>query len=219
MNELASFGCLSRRASRADPASRRRARVGTRPPSLEPGERVVQEDGLVHAAGTDGPIWRVECGFVRLDLPSAKGDHFAGLALPGDPLGLESLVAGRYLLRATAITQVRLLPWDRPAEGDACREAAAIAMHASLQATQLFAIRSGKPMDRVRGLLIYLAGECGADRVGTLPIPQLRHLADITDLAIETVSRCVAELSRHGAIRRTGRSAIELDLEALAAAR
>lgn len=219
MKNVASFGCLSRRGSRADPARRRRARADAPAPELAPDERLVPEDGVIHAAGTEGTVWRVECGFVRLDLPSAKGDHFAGLALPGDAVGLESIVAGRYLLRATAITQVRLRPWTRPVEGDACHEAAAIAMHASLQATQLFAIRSGKPMDRVRGLLIYLAGECGADRVGTLPIPQLRHLADITDLAIETVSRCVAELSRGGAIRRAGRSAIELDLEALAAAR
>lgn len=138
----------------------------------------------IHTSGDPGQAWRVVSGAVRLDASGPDGPMFASLALPGDVIGAEALVGGRYAFGARALTPSVLTPWKVP-------KTSLLGLFASTQrrAAEVLALRGGRAADRVARLLRLLEGN-GASTTGNhIEMPRLRDVADITDLTIETVSR------------------------------
>lgn len=157
-----------------------------------PGERI-------YSVGRSGLPWRVVSGSVRLDqdIPGSES-RFASLAIPGDVIGAETLIFQHYSFCATALSDCVLTPWP---EGKTMPvgEALLVTFTARERRTaEVVALRCGHPIERVRRLLKLLAGN-------TCPsyhkLPPRSDMADITALALETVSRAVSELRRIGELK------------------
>lgn len=159
---------------------------------------------LIHAAGTRGTAWRIRSGAVRFDREGTGEHRFAGLALPGDILGAESLLYGTYAFDARALGDVELEPW---LDGDAVPSGESLLqMLAGLErrAAETLALRAGEALDRVRHLMLMLARDRGDGRRQVL-IPGLRDMAEITGLTVETVSRAMSRLRKAGQLQKHGR--------------
>lgn len=141
-------------------------------------------------------VWRLCHGALRLDQVDAQGVRFAGLALPGDLVGAEALLAGRYTYAVRALVPSVLEPWV-PTEGAQSQEALTRALMQVQQRTaDLMALRSGSAEQRVARLILMLAAQ--ADEQFVRPI--LRDVADITDMTVESVSRVFTRLRQLGAL-------------------
>jgi len=158
---------------------------------------------ILHEPGEQGQVWRLMDGALRLDEVDASGDRrFAGLLLPGDLVGGEMLTLGVYAMRAQALVPVRLLPVQSTQGAPVSPEAALQSFVRMQQRTAaLMSMRSGTAEERVSRLILLLAGH-DDDRV-VLPI--LKDMADITDLAMESVSRVMSKLKQAGALIERGR--------------
>lgn len=149
-------------------------------------------DTALYAAGQTGLAWRVRRGVVRLDTPGPDGEwRFASLAIAGDILGCETMLFGAYAFSARALTHCELVPW--PEGGAIPRDESLLESLALAQrrAADLVSLRGGQAADRVIGLARLLA-----DRAGQVVLPTRQHVADITDLRLETISRIIKSLER-----------------------
>ncbi|MDO8346389.1 MAG: cyclic nucleotide-binding domain-containing protein [Rugosibacter sp.] len=167
-------------------------------PASNPGkeEKSFKRGELIHHVADDGPVWRVVEGAVRLDLHDAEGMTFASLALPGDMLGLESLVFGHYGFTARALTPcvLALRAADDPAP---------LAQMAATtrRAAQVVALRSGRAAERVQRLVQLLTDNGARPLAGKRRLlPRLADIAEITDLTVETVCRTTAGLDTEGGL-------------------
>ncbi|MDP2370214.1 Crp/Fnr family transcriptional regulator [Rhodoferax sp.] len=140
----------------------------------------------VHQIGDQGQAWYVQSGAVRLDAMSPEGLTFAALAVTGDIIGTDALVGGRYAFAARALTPCVLTPWELSQSTPVLELMSA----AQRRAAEVVALRCGRAEDRV-ARLVRLLGSDGVQRHSDFRVltPRLRDVADITNLAPETVSR------------------------------
>lgn len=151
--------------------------------------RIFKRGELIHLANGKGTVWRIITGTVRLDLHATEGTAFASLALPGDILGIESLVFGHYGFTARALTPCTLTPHDA-----AAMPLAQLAL-ATQRAAQVVALRAGSAAQRIQRLAALLTNH-GAQPLANKRdlLPRLADIAEITGLTVETVSRTTAML-------------------------
>jgi CRP-like cAMP-binding protein len=176
---------------------------------------------LIHKADSGSTAWRVASGVVRFDTVDASGDAvaFAGMALDGDIVGAEALIFGCYSFRATALTPCELVPWPGPAQSDQESLLRALAL-AERRAARVVALRSGDAVERIRRLIGLLLPQPAA-AAASAELPTLRDMADITSLALETVSRALSRLRRQKLIepeqqhRGRGRKSFRISAELL----
>ncbi len=167
------------------------------------GERHCASGERVHEALAPGSAWRVRSGAVRLDALGDGGVVFAGLGIPGDIIGAETLLLGMCHFRATALTPTVLTPWPGSASSRGASLLGALAQ-VQQRGASLVALRAGQAMDRVARLIRLLVPESGGESLIQIVLPPLRDMADITDLTIETVSRSLSNLRRLGMLEPDG---------------
>lgn len=160
--------------------------------------------GLIFRAGEQGKTWRVVSGSIRLDRASGHGLAFGGLAVPGDVIGVETLLFGRYNCSARALAPCVLEPWLGDSGAAHPRRLLQVLMRVERRVAEVMALRSGRPLDRVQRLIRLLARPAHAGTSGWIGLPRLSDMAEITDLSQETVSRIMAELKRRGDVQPAG---------------
>lgn len=162
--------------------------------SLERGERVF-------AAGSSGHAWRILAGVVRLDRDGAEGLEFGGLALAGDVIGAESLLFGSYTFTARTLSAVTIEIWGEQREHFRPQIVLHTLTAMETRVADALALRKGAP-DRRIGRLLNLIGRGVAhgQRLVPVALPQLRDIAEITALTVETVSRTISRLKSDGAL-------------------
>lgn len=153
---------------------------------------------LIYRAAYTGVLWRVLTGAVRLDKPETDGILFASLALPGAVIGCETLITGQYAFTARAMTPCTLI-----AQPCALEDLSPLTLLAAAEqrAADMVALRHGRAMDRIRRLVNLLTSN-GAHPLPSnrCLLPRLIDIADITGLAIETVSRLTGEMDMAGGL-------------------
>ncbi len=171
-------------------------------------------------AGAPGSPWRVVSGSVRLDRANGSDSGFASLALRGDVIGAETLLFGRYTFTARALSDCTIEPWLEPGTQPGGETLLLALTSSERRAAEVVALRCGQAIDRVKRLLLLLAHE---DPKGYRPprvlLPELRDIADITNLAVETVSRALSRLSSQGLLQKHGWRRAELIPEFVRGAR
>lgn len=151
---------------------------------------------IYHAASSGMP-WQVLDGVVRLDKPGADGSAFASLALPGDMIGCETLLDGQYAFIARAITPCTLVGQPTLSGLSPLSLLAA----AEQRAADLVALRHGRATGRIRRLVDLLTLNGAQPLPGNrCLLPRLADIAEITGLAIETVSRLTGEMDMTGGL-------------------
>lgn len=151
-------------------------------------------------------------GAVRIDHPAAD-DSTVLLALPGDLLGLEQLQGRPQSTFGRAIVDTIVAPLG-PMPDSSWRELLVNRLIVRQEhAAQLGRLRFGPASERIRALLLLLAGRAtyGPFKSNApLPhhdlmsceLPRLSDMAALTDTAPETVSRVISSMRRSGMITR-----------------
>ena len=141
-------------------------------------------------------VWRLESGAVRVDSIGADGsESLVRLAMPGDLLGIESLLGVKDRFTVRALTPSRLVAVELLEE-----QLPQVSMDSVLtgyqRSRQMVQLRSGSAEDRVKCLLVLLAEAGQQVRQGraTCALPTLADIAGIVHTAPETVSRVLAGL-------------------------
>ena len=160
-------------------------------------ERKFVRGQLIHGAGENGGAWQIIDGSVRLDRPSTNGSMFAGLARSGDVIGVEALADGAYQFDAVALCNCTLRRWVR---GSGKSSILQLLAAVERRGAETLALRCGDALARVRHLILMLAD----GRRDTIAIPLAKDMAEMTDLAEETVSRAFSALRRQGLLKKYG---------------
>lgn len=153
---------------------------------------------VIHEPGAWGRSWRLVEGAIRLDRVIGHGERssFVHLALPGQLIGAEMLLKGQYVFRAQTVVPSVLMPWPTLPDEDVTQDLlAAFSQQYCEQADQM-QLCHGTAESRLAHMLIMLTRHMHPDADGgrVMTMPGLRDLADITDLTMETVSRCITRL-------------------------
>jgi CRP-like cAMP-binding protein len=168
------------------------------PQSARDGLHCLASGEVLFEAGSTGQPWQLESGALRLDRIEREGPRFLQIVLPGDIIGLELLAALPHAFSARAIVPSRVR--RKPLVGEAERRVALLEGMLQLQqrTADLVALRSGAAQDRLKHLLLLLAGdEQPWDSPGVqCDLPTIKDVAAIIDTAPETVSRIFANLRR-----------------------
>ncbi|NTV10464.1 MAG: Crp/Fnr family transcriptional regulator [Zoogloea sp.] len=163
-----------------------------------------RQGALVYTAGTGGHAWRVVSGAVRLDRPGVgeEGNLFASIALKGDVIGAETMLFGTYTFEARALSPCVLEPWmaEQPS-GEALLMTLAAAER---RTADVVSLRCGHAVERVKRFVFLLARGNESSPAPRVALPNLRDMADIMDLTVETVSRAITRLGKEGVISRQG---------------
>ena len=155
--------------------------------------RIVRQGTVLYQAGATGHAYRLVSGSVRLDQNGDAASTFAGLAMPGDVIGAETMMLGQYSFSARALSDCELLPWPEGQEALTVDAILAAFADSERRAAQVVALRCGLAIDRVKQLVAILARP-GNDQ----KLPPLGDIADITALRKETVSRILGTLLEIG---------------------
>jgi CRP/FNR family transcriptional regulator, anaerobic regulatory protein len=188
---------------------------------------LLRGETLFRAGQNDGAVYAVRAGALKTTtLTDEGGEHVLGFHLPGELVGLDSLVTGAHFVEAIALmdTQVCAVTMDAllarsVATPDLGREllhvvgCSAMSCHTHVdvllrrQATERIALF-------LHGLLarLHLAGQQGAELV--LPMSR-EDVGHYLGLALETVSRGFTRLQDDGIISVDGRSVRILDSDQL----
>lgn len=142
-------------------------------------------------------LWRLESGVLRIDSaePDGGGD-FVRLALPGDVLGVESLVGVKDRLVVRAITPARLVLVVLLEEEQRMQ----LLMHAVMQGYQrcreVVSLRTDSAPVRLKRLLHMLAtgDPGGTSEALACTLPSLHDMATVINAAPETVCRVLGDL-------------------------
>jgi CRP-like cAMP-binding protein len=179
--------------------------------------RHCERGDLVFPSGTPVMPSLIVRGACRIDRPGADDDDLQ-LALPGDLLGLEALHAWSPRGTVRALVDTVVMPLRRLSDAE-WRD---LLLHALLrrqaQGASLARVRAGTASERVRRVLLLLAGvDDHADPTAqdecSLPdceLPSLLDLSALTATAPETVSRVVSSMRRAGLITDTGPRRVRL---------
>lgn len=140
------------------------------------------------------PLWRVRRGLMAISVRNdGDGERTHFLAVPGDLIGVESLVGEPVALRACAVTAVEveaLACDDLRLQPDLLRQAYA---QSRRQGREILRLRTGLVADRVRQVLLLLGEHAGA-RDAEVELPSLRRLADLLDASPEAICRVLGRM-------------------------
>lgn len=196
------------------------ASLQTNPPQAAAPAMTLGAGQVLHEAGAfTEDVWLVDSGALRLDLVGEGSERFVLLALQGDCLGVEAHCGLPTLYRATAVTRCVLrrlsVDWEHAQPAVISRAL----VRQWCRAADLIALRTGSAGERVRQLLLLLAGSVAASDDGwtTIELPRLADIAAIVDVAPETVSRILSHWRRQGLLHGEGATAARLDGRRLAA--
>jgi CRP/FNR family transcriptional regulator len=173
-------------------------------------------------------IYAVRRGCLKETVPDAAGgEALVAFRLPGEAAGLEVYATGRFPSRAEALTDtvcceiplasIARLAREIPAAGE---ELARLLARSAVAAVEQLA-RCGRRDARVRVATFLLGISQRLRRYGLEGDDFRLHMsrADIgahLGIALETVSRSLAQLAREGLIRVHAKRIVVLDFEALA---
>lgn len=184
--------------------------IDTSPPAPRPPKggaaarelRQLPAGQLLCAAATTGPVWRVRHGMLRLDRQDARGPEFALLALPGDLVGLETLLGNPYHYSARALLPCVLEPLE-PADEPQRQQLLGRGLIQLQQRTgEMLALRTGPVVQRLQRLLAMLSSAHGGAEAP--PRPRLKDIAAIVDATQERTCRLLGEM--RAAIGAPGRA-------------
>lgn len=157
---------------------------------------------LIYMAGQNGPAYKVVSGTIRLSQTNRNHQAlFANLAIAGDLVGAEVLLRKPYAFEAHALTDCDIAVWQEPTIlwAEALAEEL---VKSSLRQTEVVSLRCGTAMDRVLRFIDLVSSahttENNHQASTSLTLPPLKETAEITDLTIETVSRCINSLRKQG---------------------
>jgi CRP-like cAMP-binding protein len=153
----------------------------------------------IYLSGQMGPVYRVTHGSVRLDRMFHDGHvAFANLAIAGDLIGAEVLLNQSYGFEAYALTDCEIEEWKEPSYLWVESFAKEL-MKVSQRQTDAVSLRCGPAMERILKL-IQLIQDPSSEAYSKVVFPRLKDVAEITDLTIETVSRCISALRKQGVL-------------------
>lgn len=163
---------------------------------------VLPRGAVLFDAGDVGGCWRVQCGIVRLDRPTADGLALVMLALPGDWLGSDTLCRHPHQWRATAVTPVVLQPCAPRDEAERQHWLVEALLQLPQRCHDMARLRTGPVAARLAAFLTLLQGPAAPmSIVGHRDpdalreaLPPLRVLADLVDAKHETVCRVLGQL-------------------------
>lgn len=147
-------------------------------------------------------LWQLASGALRID-SSATLDApraFVRLALPGDFLGVESLVGMTDPLWVRALTPARLVPVVVLDQSQLTQLLMDAVLKGHQRCREVVNLRTGSALERVKRLLLMLAGDGNKDSAGAAceatvcALPNLNDMAAIVNAAPETVCRVLASL-------------------------
>jgi CRP-like cAMP-binding protein len=155
---------------------------------------------VIYKAGQTGPAFKVITGTVRLD--HAQTTHqsvFANLAIAGDLVGAEVLLRKPYAFDSHALTDCEIAIWQESTIllADALAEQL---IKSSWRQSDVVSLRCGMAMERILKFVKLLSNKNATEKTENLSLPPLKETADITDLTIETVCRCIASLRKQGVL-------------------
>jgi CRP-like cAMP-binding protein len=143
-------------------------------------------------------LWRVETGALRIDSAQpGEASRFMRLALPGDVIGVENWVGTDDALSLRALTPVTLSPVQAtgPEMMHILMETVVIAHQ---RCREVVSLRTGPASQRVKCLLLMFADSVNQEAKSTAEcaVPNLSDMADILDVAPETVSRVFSSMRK-----------------------
>jgi len=153
---------------------------------------------LIYMSGQNGPAYKVVSGTIRLSQTNRNHQTlFANLAIPGDLLGAEVLLRKPYTFESHALTDCEIAVWQEPTMlwAEALAEEL---IKSSLRQTEVVSLRCGTAMERVLRFINLVKPSHQTLAQSNLTLPPLKETAEITDLTIETVSRCINSLRKQG---------------------
>jgi CRP-like cAMP-binding protein len=141
-------------------------------------------------------VWRLESGAVRIDSMGVDGtESLVRLGMPGDLLGIESLLGVEDRFTVRALTPSRLVAVN-PVAGTPPQLLMETVVTGYRRSRQMVQLRTGSAEERVKSLLVMLtdAGRVNAGGSATCALPTLGDIAGIVHIAPETVSRALTSL-------------------------
>ncbi|MBB2776531.1 UNVERIFIED_ORG: CRP-like cAMP-binding protein [Comamonas terrigena] len=147
------------------------------------------------SAGDSGPVWQVSKGVLRLEVNQAAGTGLVHLALPGDLVGAEAVLAQPYSFSATAVVTSQLCTVELDTEVHRVLVLAAAFRQGQQRAAAVMRLREGSVAQRLDYLLRLLQDVTGEDihSVRHQQLPQLREIAGIINAAPESVCRSLTQ--------------------------
>jgi CRP-like cAMP-binding protein len=142
-------------------------------------------------------LWRVESGALRIDSTELRdSSSFVHLALPGDVLGIENYAGAKDRIFVRALTPVSLVSLAYFDEGQKTQLLMDAVCKGYQRCRELVQLRTGSTDERVRRLLLMLAGsdDRGKGDAMACALPCLSNMAAIVNAAPETVCRVLANL-------------------------
>jgi CRP-like cAMP-binding protein len=141
-------------------------------------------------------VWRLESGALRIDSKRTnETETLVRLAMPGDLIGVESLLGVQDRFTVRALTPSRLVPLEL-AEGMMQELLMDSVITGYQRSREIVKLRTGTAEERVKHLLVILteAGRGNTKGNATCALPTLGDIAGIVHVALETVCRVLASL-------------------------
>ncbi|MBN9341484.1 MAG: hypothetical protein ABT02_19175 [Comamonadaceae bacterium SCN 68-20] len=153
--------------------------------------RDVASGERLFSAGEVGPVWQVVKGVLRLEVAHPAGTGLVNLALPGDLVGAEAVLAQPYAFCATAVVPSELKTVGLDSEVHRVLVLVAAFRQGQERAAGVMRLREGSVAQRLDHLLDLLQKATGDDifAVRQRQLPQLREIAGIINAAPESVCR------------------------------
>lgn len=146
--------------------------------------------------GETGGVWQVVGGLIRLEAKQPAQAGLVRLALPGDVLGAETILAQPYALTATAVMTCELSQISVDSETHRVLILAAAFLQGQQRSAEAMRLREGSVAERLDRLLRLLSLQAEDDvrsaRQRRLPIT-LKDVALIIDSSPESVCRSLPQ--------------------------
>lgn len=154
-------------------------------------EKFLKRGRSLFREGDLGTLWRIEQGAVLLQKTTHDGVAMVQLALPGDILGLEGLCNKPYTNTAVALIDSTLSRQFAGTDGGLFAVVAEAYLQQQQRMHDMSMLRTGTVASRLRHLLALLSRDKrGAQRMlDRSALPTLREMAQIIDIADETICR------------------------------
>lgn len=164
--------------------------------------RFFKAGDVIYFAGSKGPAYKILEGSVRLDRGYVEHhqERFANLAVTGDLIGAEVLLSQYYAFDVRALTDCEIAVWQEPSLMWAEALASEL-IRSNQRKSDVVSLRCGLAMDRILRFIRLVGGNSSSTTQNNLCLPPLKETAEITDLTIETVSRCLTSLRKQGILR------------------
>lgn len=175
--------------------------------AASPVSRRVAKGKLIYCIGQSGGALQILHGSARLNFFHNDELILAGIAVVGDVIGVEALLAGSYNFEAVAMTDCLVSVWQPEDPADLLK----LLAEQSQRNASALTLRVGTAEERVRQFLALLAAGQGryADP-DTVKLPSLKNIGEITGLTIETVSRVLSRWRSLGLIDHRSRSSLHM---------